>query len=354
MAQIVAKEVTTNVIVATSVQGPPGPQGPAGDPGPTGPTAAATQTLRTNDYQLLAADAGVHNQFSGSTKAFDLWVPLNSREAIAVGQEFLVNRGDTLGVLINPESGVTIRSTKNRLSLADIYSPAVLKKIATNEWLLIGDLAPWQTLDTFSTTANPASDPGGTYTSDMGHPLGATASWIRHTVFGGTVTLKTNQASDGTTTFSGSGSSQFYHAAPPPSINCRFSADVSYVTSVSQKAAIYLHIDTAQRSYYEMSFNNTSGNFELYRRFNTGGGSTAAVLVAGPYTPTGAQIPAVGVWQRWSIETVDGVVRGILNEDVILQYTDATPLTLGRMGFFGSSGGVMRYDNTKGEVIESG
>lgn len=95
---------------------------------------------QTASYTLVLADAGLvveMNVASGN----NLTVPLNSSVAFAVGtivELFQYGAGQTTVVATG---GVTIRSSGGKLKLTGQYSGASLRKIATDEWALVGDIA---------------------------------------------------------------------------------------------------------------------------------------------------------------------------------------------------------------------
>lgn len=122
--------------------GPTGPTGVTGPTGPTGPAAPTTITAnrQTTSYGLVLADAGLVVEMNVGS-ANNLTVPLNATQAFAVGtviELFQYGAGQTTVVATG---GVTIRSSGGKLKLTGQYSSASLRKIATDEWSLIGDIA---------------------------------------------------------------------------------------------------------------------------------------------------------------------------------------------------------------------
>lgn len=117
------------------------------DVGTTANTVAAGNDSRfttspsneqTNNYTLVAADAGKTVRMSSSSTR-TITIPPNSSVAFPV--DTIVNF-ETVGTgdcTIVAGSGVTIRS-RNGLKLAGQYAVATAHKIATNEWILAGDL----------------------------------------------------------------------------------------------------------------------------------------------------------------------------------------------------------------------
>ena len=68
-------------------------------------------------------------------------VPPNSSVAFPVGSEIVVFQSGAGQVTFAAGGGVTIRSKDSNLKLTGQYSSGTLKKIATDEWHLIGDLS---------------------------------------------------------------------------------------------------------------------------------------------------------------------------------------------------------------------
>lgn len=99
--------------------------------------SATTQAGTT--YTLALADASTAVEFS-SASTVTVTVPPNSSVAFPVGTviELLQYGSGTLTVAAG--SGVTIRSANNLLSARTQYSTLSLRKRATNEWVLAGDL----------------------------------------------------------------------------------------------------------------------------------------------------------------------------------------------------------------------
>ncbi len=162
----------------TGPEGPTGPQGPTGptgqsitgpagapstEPGPTGPTgptgasvtgptgatgATGAQGLwdtaqvietQSDTYTLVLADAGKLIRCTKAT-SMSIIVPLNSAEAYSVGQRIDIMQYGVGQVTISGDTGVTVRATPTN-KLRATYSTASIIKIATDEWVLAGDLA---------------------------------------------------------------------------------------------------------------------------------------------------------------------------------------------------------------------
>ena len=76
-----------------------------------------------------------------SGSAVTITVPDNASVAFPVGSEIVVFQSGAGQVTFAAAGGVTIRSKDSNLSLTGQYSSGTLKKVATDEWHLIGDLA---------------------------------------------------------------------------------------------------------------------------------------------------------------------------------------------------------------------
>jgi acetyl-CoA carboxylase carboxyltransferase component len=103
------------------------------------PQVAGTTQAGTA-YTLALADASTAVELT-SASAVTVTVPPNSSVAFATGTviELLQYGAGTLSVAAG--AGVTIHSANNLLSARTQYSTLSLRKRATNEWVLAGDLA---------------------------------------------------------------------------------------------------------------------------------------------------------------------------------------------------------------------
>lgn len=99
--------------------------------------SATTQAGTT--YTLALSDAGTAVEFT-SASAVTLTVPPNSSVAFPVGTVIELLQYGTGELAVAPGIGVTIRSADNLLSARTQYSTLSLRKRATNEWVLAGDL----------------------------------------------------------------------------------------------------------------------------------------------------------------------------------------------------------------------
>ena len=101
---------------------------------------AARVVNRTSSVTLTLADSQSVVTVN-STSPQIVTVPDNSTVAFAIGTQINVTQLGTGSVNISPVSGsVLIRSSGNRYTLSQQYASATLIKIATNTWLLVGDL----------------------------------------------------------------------------------------------------------------------------------------------------------------------------------------------------------------------
>ena len=89
-------------------------------------------------YTLVAADWLKVVEFSNGS-AITVTVPLNSSVAFLVGTVIELFAAGAGQVTVAPAGGVTIR-TSTGLKLFGQYSSAVLRKRATDEWVLSGDV----------------------------------------------------------------------------------------------------------------------------------------------------------------------------------------------------------------------
>ena len=96
----------------------------------------------TSSKTLALLDAGTLQKVSSSS-AITITIPANEDDETVdfpVGTEIEILRHGTGSVTIAGAAGVTIVSTDSATSIANQYGCACLKQIATDEWLLVGDL----------------------------------------------------------------------------------------------------------------------------------------------------------------------------------------------------------------------
>jgi hypothetical protein len=133
---------------ASTVTGPTGPTGPSVT-GPTGATGATGATgtwdtvqpieVKSDTYTLVLADAGKLIRCTKGT-AMSIIIPTNAAEAYSIGQRVDVMQYGAGQVTVSGDTGVTLRSTPTN-KLRATYSTASIIKIATDEWVLAGDVA---------------------------------------------------------------------------------------------------------------------------------------------------------------------------------------------------------------------
>ncbi len=139
---------TPGMAGATGPSGATGPQGLTGTPGASGATGPKGDdaepliptNLQTSSYTLVLGDAGRAidvNSASSST----VTVPPNTSVAFPTGTVIEVCRYGTGAVTIAAGAGVTLRSRGSLTSIGAQYSSASLRKRATDEWILVGDLS---------------------------------------------------------------------------------------------------------------------------------------------------------------------------------------------------------------------
>lgn len=109
---------------------------------------APVKTTTSNSYSLLAADAGFYHRLdyanttaSGST-TIGITIPANSTTSIPIGSEYLfVRTGSNSAFQFSNAAGVIVNSDGGKLRVRNQWQTAVCKKVATDEWDLIGNLS---------------------------------------------------------------------------------------------------------------------------------------------------------------------------------------------------------------------
>lgn len=105
----------------------------------TGPSSLIVENAPTTSYTLVLLDRDkLVNMNVGS--ANNLTVPLNSTVAFPIGTQILIAQKGAGQTTVVATGGVTINSSGGKLKLTGQYSAATLIKIATDTWLLSGDL----------------------------------------------------------------------------------------------------------------------------------------------------------------------------------------------------------------------
>ena len=91
-------------------------------------------------YTLASTDSAKLVSLSNAS-AITLTVPPNSTWAAPTGTQVILYQAGAGQVTVAAGSGVTIRSQGTKLKLTGQYAVASLIKIATNEWILAGNVA---------------------------------------------------------------------------------------------------------------------------------------------------------------------------------------------------------------------
>jgi hypothetical protein len=91
-------------------------------------------------YTLVATDAGDLVTLTNAS-AIALTVPTNATIPFATGTQITITRAGAGSVTVAGAVGVTVNSADGFLKLRSQWSSATLIKIATNSWILIGDIS---------------------------------------------------------------------------------------------------------------------------------------------------------------------------------------------------------------------
>lgn len=105
----------------------------------SGGDSSGGHDIKFASYTLAVGDKGKTIIMDVAT-ANNVIVPLNTTAAILIDTEINIFQYGVGETTIVPEVGVVIRSAGTRYRIYEQYSLCTLKKIDTNEWLLIGDL----------------------------------------------------------------------------------------------------------------------------------------------------------------------------------------------------------------------
>jgi hypothetical protein len=138
---------------ASTVTGPQGPQGITGPTGPsvtgptggTGPTGPANFELTGSNYLtsiILTSGDAARIVKMNSSSAVDLTIPLDGFNAYTfpVGTQIVFTQLGVGQVTVRSQAGVLLRSEGTRITTKARYAVGSLIKLATNEWLLSGNL----------------------------------------------------------------------------------------------------------------------------------------------------------------------------------------------------------------------
>jgi len=92
----------------------------------------ASKTLALADAETL--------QDCSSSSAIEVTIPLNSSVAFPIGASIGINRLGSGTVTVKLTSGVTLNGGSSNIAIKTQYKGAVLRKLATDTWLLQGDI----------------------------------------------------------------------------------------------------------------------------------------------------------------------------------------------------------------------
>ena len=104
---------------------------------------APVKTTTSNAYSLLTNDAGFYHRlnYSGVT-AVGVTIPNNSSTAIPIGSEYMfIRTGSNTAIVFTADGGVTLNSDGGKLRVRYQWQTVVCKKVATDEWDVIGNLS---------------------------------------------------------------------------------------------------------------------------------------------------------------------------------------------------------------------
>lgn len=101
--------------------------------------STVAQNTRTASYTLILADANKVIEMNVAT-VNNLTIPANATVLFPIGTIIEIFQLGVGQVIIVPSAGVTIRSPGNKVKLMGQYSSVSLRKRATDEWTMIGDL----------------------------------------------------------------------------------------------------------------------------------------------------------------------------------------------------------------------
>jgi hypothetical protein len=91
------------------------------------------------NYTFVLTDADNVLVLFANSSAITATIPLNSSVAFPVGCQIQILRTGSSTVQVIGDAGVTVRTTDGAY-IRTQYSSATIVKIATNEWVLIGDV----------------------------------------------------------------------------------------------------------------------------------------------------------------------------------------------------------------------
>lgn len=100
----------------------------------------STPSFSTNNYTLVAGDAGKMLLLSNGATAGTLTIPPNSSVAFPTGTVIDMTQTGSGQITVTPGSGVTINSAGSATKFRVQYSGTSIIKTATDTWVLVGDI----------------------------------------------------------------------------------------------------------------------------------------------------------------------------------------------------------------------
>lgn len=98
-------------------------------------------TKTANTITLALTDNGKILRCTNASSTISVNIPTNASVAFPVGAEIGIINDSANNVLVSNNAGVTLRSKEGSFTIADRYTSASLKKLDTNEWILIGAIS---------------------------------------------------------------------------------------------------------------------------------------------------------------------------------------------------------------------
>jgi hypothetical protein len=106
-----------------------------------GNTANSTNSILVTTSKTLALTDRGTMQKCLSASDIVLTIPLNSVVAFPIDSEIVISRYGSGKLSVSPTSEVTLYSSDSKRYISKQYEFATLKKIATDEWVLLGSLS---------------------------------------------------------------------------------------------------------------------------------------------------------------------------------------------------------------------
>lgn len=97
-------------------------------------------TLLNDQFLITTAHAGKMIEMQTTAATAQVVIPTNTNQPMPIGTQITVLRSGTGGVLLVPDTGVTLNSRGNVFRLNNIWAACTLIKRGTNSWVAAGDL----------------------------------------------------------------------------------------------------------------------------------------------------------------------------------------------------------------------